>query len=169
VETAHLVYFSYFHSIMSYGILICGKAADIDTIFVLQKRAIQSIYNLGSRDSLRERFKDIGILTVASQYILDVIMYTHKNINNFKKQSEVHNFNTRNKHKLVMPKFRLQKVKKTFMGNCISFYNKVPLDVWELSYCSFKRYIKNALLKKGYYKINDYLEDNGTWPTIQSR
>ncbi|XP_073947822.1 uncharacterized protein [Choristoneura fumiferana] len=73
VETARLVYFSYFHSIMSYGMLIWGKAADIETIFILQKRAVRSIYNLGSRDSLRERFKEINILTVSSQYIHDCI------------------------------------------------------------------------------------------------
>ncbi|KAI8423332.1 hypothetical protein MSG28_014346 [Choristoneura fumiferana] len=58
-------------NIMSYGMLIWGKAADIETIFILQKRAVRSIYNLGSRDSLRERFKEINILTVASQYIHD--------------------------------------------------------------------------------------------------
>lgn len=45
-ETAKLVYFSYFHSIMSYGILLWGSAADIHTIFVLQKRVFSAIYNI---------------------------------------------------------------------------------------------------------------------------
>ncbi|GBP62705.1 Protein kinase C-like 3 [Eumeta japonica] len=39
VETARLVYFGCFHSLMSYGILLWGNAADIHRIFVLQKRA----------------------------------------------------------------------------------------------------------------------------------
>ncbi|CAH2239265.1 jg21896 [Pararge aegeria aegeria] len=43
VETARLVYFADFHSVMSYGILLWGKAADIETIFILQKRAVRSI------------------------------------------------------------------------------------------------------------------------------
>ncbi|CAH2232085.1 jg4759 [Pararge aegeria aegeria] len=60
VDTARLVYFAYFHSVMSYGILIWGKAADIETIFILQKRAVRSIYKLKSRESLREKFKEIG-------------------------------------------------------------------------------------------------------------
>ncbi|RVE41165.1 hypothetical protein evm_014186, partial [Chilo suppressalis] len=59
IETARLVYFSYFHSVMSYGILLWGNAADIQTIFVLQKRAIRSIYNLKVKDSLRDKFKEI--------------------------------------------------------------------------------------------------------------
>ena len=67
VDTARLVYFSYFHSIMSYGILLWGRAADIESIFILQKRAIRAIYNLRRRDSLRALFKDIGIMTVHCQ------------------------------------------------------------------------------------------------------
>ena len=53
VRTARLVYFSYFHSIMSYGMLLWGKAADVETLFVLQKRAIRSIYNLEPQASLK--------------------------------------------------------------------------------------------------------------------
>lgn len=168
VDTARLVYFSYFHSIMSYGLLVWGRAADIETIFILQKRAIRSIYNLASRESLRERFKEIDILTVASQYILDVIMYTHKNKASFMKQSDVHSRNTRNKHKLYASMFRLQKVKKSFVGNCIKFYNKVPLEAWDLPYNAFKSYIKGVLLKKAYYKVDEYLEEEMSWPTIPS-
>lgn len=45
VETARLVYFSYFHSIIkSNGILLWGRAAEIKSIFILQKRAIRAIY-----------------------------------------------------------------------------------------------------------------------------
>ncbi|CAH2252093.1 jg13882 [Pararge aegeria aegeria] len=65
------LYFSYFHSIMSYGILLWGNAADISTIFVLQKRAVRSIYKMGPRESLRDKFKDFKIMTVYSQYIFE--------------------------------------------------------------------------------------------------
>ncbi|GBP62988.1 Probable RNA-directed DNA polymerase from transposon BS [Eumeta japonica] len=42
VETARLVYFGCFHSLMSYGILLWGNAADTQKIFVLQKEAGRS-------------------------------------------------------------------------------------------------------------------------------
>ena len=35
IATARLVYFAYFHSIMSYGVLLWGSAADVDSIFIL--------------------------------------------------------------------------------------------------------------------------------------
>ncbi|CAF4810043.1 unnamed protein product [Pieris macdunnoughi] len=44
VDTARLVYFSYFHSLMTYGLLLWGHAADVETIFILQRGLfVQSI------------------------------------------------------------------------------------------------------------------------------
>ncbi|CAK1581342.1 unnamed protein product [Parnassius mnemosyne] len=163
VETARLVYFSYFHSIMSYGILLWGNAADSETIFVLQKRAIRAIYNLKPRESLRDKFKEINILTLASQYIYENLMYVHKNKDSFSKRSDIHSVNTRNKHKLVIPVSRLHRVSNSFLGQCIRYYNKVPESVQVLSITKFKCFIKLKLYKKGYYSINEYMVDNNPW------
>lgn len=163
VPTAKLVYFSYFHSLLSYGILLWGRAADIQTIFILQKRAIRAIYNLRSRESLREKFKETGILTLACQYIFENIMYVRKNITLFLKNSDRHKINTRNKNKLAITKFRLSKVSNSFMGHCVYFYNKIPDDVLNMTDMKFKSYVKDKLCKKAYYKINDYLCDKDAW------
>ncbi|GBP51561.1 Probable chitinase 2 [Eumeta japonica] len=78
VETARLVYFGCFHSLMSYGILLWGDAADIHKMFVLQKRAVRAIYQLGPRASVRNKFKKIGILSLASQFIYENLLYGKK-------------------------------------------------------------------------------------------
>lgn len=163
VNTARLVYFSYFHSIMSYGILLWGSASEIHTIFVLQKRAIRAIYKLNHRYSLRDKFKEINIMTLHCQYIYDNIVYVHKNIVNFRKNCDVHNINTRNKHKLVVPTTRLQKIKKSFMGNCVRFYNKLPGNVTEMSINKFKNHVKRKLISKAYYGTQDYMNDKAAW------
>lgn len=163
VDTARIVYFSYFHSLMSYGILLWGNCADINTIFILQKRAIRAIYNLSPRVSLREKIKEINILTVASQYIYENLMYVHKDVSNFKKVSDVHSFNTRNKHNLAVHRTRLHRVGNSFMGQCIRFYNKLPIDIRNLPTKKFKIFIKTKLCKKGYYKISDYIDDKNAW------
>ncbi|CAK1578767.1 unnamed protein product [Parnassius mnemosyne] len=163
VETARLVYFSYFHSVMSYGILLWGNATDIEAIFVLQKRAVRAIYNLNCKESLREKFKEINILTLASQYIYENVMYVHKNINSFNKNKDVHTLNTRNKHKLVMPLTRLHRISNSFMGQCIHFYNRIPEHVQSLSINKFKSFIKEKLYKKGYYNIKEYMSENNPW------
>lgn len=162
-NTARLVYFSYFHSIMAYGILLWGRAADVETIFVLQKRAIRAIYNLSNRHSLRHKFREINILTVAGQYIFDNIMYVKKNLYSLKKGCDVHDINLRRKNKLVTPHFRLSKVNNSFVGNSIRFFNKLPEDSLQLSDNKFKKYVKQHLLKKGYYKVEDYVNDKDAW------
>ena len=148
---------------MSYGILLWGNAADIQTIFVLQKRAIRSIYKLSPRYSLREKFKEINVLTVPSQFIYENLLYAHKNINLFKKYSDIHNINTRNKHKFVVPATRLKKIVGTFRCQCIRFYNKLPSQIQALSLNKFKSFIKRQLCLKAYYHVNNYLEDKKAW------
>lgn len=168
VATARLVYFSYFHSVMSYGILLWGRADDMQTIFMLQKRAIRFIYKLAYRESLRELFKDINILTVACQYIFENIMYVRKNMTSFKKNCDCHAVNTRNKNKLAVPKFRLSKVSTSFMGYCVRFYNKIPEAILNLSEQKFKKRIKYSLCKKAYYHIDEYLNDTSAWSDASS-
>jgi hypothetical protein len=163
IETARLVYFSYFHSVMSYGLLLWGSAADINDIFILQKRAIRAIYVLKPRQSIRDLFKEINILTVASQYIYDNILYVHKYRDTFLKHSDIHKFNTRNCDKLAVPKFRLHKTGNTFFGKCIQIYNKLPLNVTKLPLHKLKQTVKVTLMKQGYYKVEDYLEDKNIW------
>ncbi|GBP53786.1 Probable RNA-directed DNA polymerase from transposon BS [Eumeta japonica] len=88
-NTARLVYFSCFHSLMTYGILLWGHAADINTIFMLQKRAIRAVYDLRPMTSLKEKFKEINILTLASQYIHENLVYVKRNIKSFHKRSDI--------------------------------------------------------------------------------
>uniref|UniRef100_A0A2H1W245 SFRICE_031986 n=1 Tax=Spodoptera frugiperda TaxID=7108 RepID=A0A2H1W245_SPOFR len=117
----------FFHSRMSYGFLLWGRAAD---------RAIRAIYNLPRRESLKELCKTINVLTVPSQFI-------YKNI-----ISDRHNFNTRAKNKLAIPQFRLIKVQKSFMGFCVKCYNKLPTTILNLNEKKFKSCIKRELFNR---------------------
>lgn len=163
VDTARLVYFSYFHSIMSYGILLWGQAANVHSVFVLQKRAIRAIYKLRCHDSLRELFKEINILTVPCQYVFENIMYARRNVSLYPKNSDRHSYNTRNGNKIDQPYFRLSRANNCFMGNCIRFYNRIPEDIQRLSERQFKSKVKDILYSKAYYKVEDYLSDKNCW------
>lgn len=163
VETARMVYYSYFHSIMSYGLMLWGSAADVHDIFVIQKRAVRAIYGLGSRVSLRDHFKNINILTVASQYIYLNLIHIYKHRASYLKSSDNHHYNTRNKDRLVNERFRLTKVKSSFVGNCVAFFNKIPEDLQNLPLNQFKNTIKSKLISKAYYTINEYLDDKTPW------
>lgn len=49
--------------------------ADFNRIFVLQKRAFRAIYNLDLSVLQRYKFKEINILTLALQHILENSIY----------------------------------------------------------------------------------------------
>lgn len=63
-DTALLVCISYFRSIMSCGMLLWGGAVEINSIFILQKSTVRLMFHLRAKDSLRDVFKETGILTV---------------------------------------------------------------------------------------------------------
>ena len=95
--------------------------------------------------------------------IYENILYARKNLTLYSKHCEKHNYNTRIKNKIVQPQFRLVKVSKSFMGNCIRFYNKIPEDIQNLTDREFKNKVKQVLCSKGYYRVDDYLNDKDCW------
>ena len=88
------------------------------------------------------------ILTLPCFYIYENIMYVPKNLHKFKLNSDHHKMNTRNKDKIAVPRFKLPKTNKSFLGNCVRFYNKILKDVAGLTESKFKLHVKSILIKK---------------------
>ena len=68
-EALRNIYFSYFHSLMSYGDIFWGNSHEAHEVFKIQKRAIRILTNKSKQDSCRLLFKELKILTQPSQYI----------------------------------------------------------------------------------------------------
>ena len=67
-ESLITIYHSYFHSILRYGILFWRNTPISKDIFKIQKRIVRIITNKNRRESCRELFKNLKILTLNSQY-----------------------------------------------------------------------------------------------------
>ena len=108
LESLRMVYFSHFHSIMTYGIIFWANSYYSNVIFKLQKRVIRIITGIRNRESCREHFKTLKILPLQSQYILSLLLSVIDNVDHFKRNFEVHHINTRNKLSyLILDKFHL--------------------------------------------------------------
>jgi hypothetical protein len=57
LEAMRLIYFSHFHSVLSYGIIFWGNSVHSKYIFTIQKRTIRVITNSGLRDFCQKLFK----------------------------------------------------------------------------------------------------------------
>jgi len=69
IETLKTSYFSFAHSILSYGITFWGISNYSKIIFKIPKRMIRIIMNVDSRTSCRNLLKQLNILPLKSQYI----------------------------------------------------------------------------------------------------
>ena len=96
LEAMGLIYFSYFQSILSYGIIYWGNSIHSKYIFKIQKRTIRVIINSGIRDSCRDliKKKKLQILPLYSQYIYSLLMFVLKSRDLFELNSIIHKIST---------------------------------------------------------------------------
>jgi hypothetical protein len=81
--------------LMSYGIIFWGISDYSIKIFKLQKKVIKIMTNIRSRDSCREKFKELSILPFYFQYIYSLLTFVLNNSGLFKTNSMPSNINTR--------------------------------------------------------------------------
>jgi hypothetical protein len=98
-----IIYSSYFHSVMSYGIIFWGNSRISGDIFKVQKRIVRILSNKTSYDSCRRLFNKLQILTVPSQYIYSLLGFVVKNENLFTSNFEVHKVHTRTMNNFHLP------------------------------------------------------------------
>jgi hypothetical protein len=69
-----MVYYAYFHSGMSYGIIFWGNSTHSTKIFKIQKRAIRIITGSKNRDACRDLFKNLKRLPFHTIHTLTPII-----------------------------------------------------------------------------------------------
>ena len=106
------IYFSYFHSIMSYSIILWGNSYPSNNIFKIQAGIIRIMTNKSKCDSCRYLFNQMQILTLPSQYIFSLLIFVVQNRDLFLFNSEIHNINSHNNSNLHMPNTNLTVVQK---------------------------------------------------------
>jgi len=90
LDVLRMIYFSYVHSVITYGIIFWGNSHSSTTIFKIQKRIIRIINNSGRHDSCCKLFKEIQILPLSSQYIFSILVFVNKNRELFLFNSDIH-------------------------------------------------------------------------------
>jgi hypothetical protein len=92
----------------------------------MQKRVIRIIRRYGYRDSCRELFKELKILTLSSQYIFCILLYIVNNSDYFVSNNVYHNINTRQKNYLHLPQVSLAMYQKGVYYSGIKIFNNLP-------------------------------------------
>ena len=160
LDVSRSTYFSYAHSIISYGITFWGKSSHSEEIFKVQKRIIRIIMNLSKNASCQQPFKELNILLVPSQYILSVLLFLTKNKDQFMTNSQKHKITTWQTFDLYLPAVNLTIYQKGVYYQGIKIYNHLPKTIKDLSgdKNKFKLALKRYLLHNNFYSLKEYFD-----------
>jgi len=156
--TLRTIYFSYFHSILSCGIIFWGNFAYSSNIFKIQKRIIGIIMNGRNRDSCHQLFKNLKILLLKSQYNFSLLLFVAKNRDLYESNSEIHNINTRFSSDLHTPTANLTTFRKGPFYFGIKVFNRLPTNIKNMSHDinQFRSVLKSFLLINLFYSLQEY-------------
>ena len=152
------VYHSYFHSLLSYGIIFWGNSSYGLHIFRLQKKAVRIIMGLRPRDSCRKPFKHLRILPLQSQYILSLLIFVMENKGLFHVNSEMHGINTRQNLNLYQPQANLTLYQNGVYYSGVKVFNNLPHNIRHLfnDIKRFKMELGKYLHLKSFYTLEEY-------------
>lgn len=155
------VYFAYFESILRYGLEVWGNNVYIDSVLILQKKAIRCIERAKPLEHCRPLFVKHGILTVIALYIYLVCIFIYKNKFRFVRKSN----NTRPRRleckfdiKLPNSKNYVQ-FKRSIEFNGIKIYNYLNEDIKNCNNVyEFSKKLKSFLIVRPFYSLKEYFD-----------
>ena len=125
-DTLRMIYRSYVHTIITYGIIFWGNSPHSTDIFKFQKRIIRIMTKSRGRDCCRQIFKRLEILPLKSKYILSALLFVVKNKDLFTSNQEIHNISTRCNKNLHPPVCNLTVFQKGVYFSGIKLFNHLP-------------------------------------------
>lgn len=152
------IYYAQIYSVISYNIVVWGQAVDASRIFIIQKRIIRLIYNLDYRQSCRDTFKKKGLLTFISIYLYKLLCYIYVNNDKINKNSNFHQYQTRNKDAYSLNKCFHSSYKKSPLYAGCYFFNILPEYLKNInSLNEFKHRLKKFLIENCFYNLSEFV------------
>jgi len=116
--------------------------------------------NVDNRISCHELFKKLNIFPLYLQYILSLLLFVVKNIEEFSMYPEVHTINTRHISDLHLHSINLTKYQKGVYYSGIKIFSHLPQNIENLSW-NIKKFIlplKGFLLMGSFYSFDEYFD-----------
>lgn len=152
---------SYYHAMFVsravYGIIFWGASAHMSRIFRIQKKAIRNILGLSARESCRDYFRMLKLLTLPSLYIREVLIVIYRSLGAFARNSDIHSYYTRGGDNLLLPRHNLSLTERNPLYAGIKFYNYLADDIKSApNVNTFKKLVTSLLIDKELYTIDDF-------------
>ena len=157
-QTQKVIYYSHFHSIISYGIIFWGHSAPSSRVFRLQKRIIRIMMGSRNRDSCRKLFTSLKILPFPSLYIFFLLRFVIRNRELFLTNNETHKYGTQQHHNLHYPPANMKKYQTGVFHVGVKIYNSLPTFIKKESnnIKKFESLLRKFLLENSLYSLDEF-------------
>lgn len=160
-DIARQAYFALIESHLRYGICFWGSCAKqlINTVFVMQKRAVRYMNKAKQRDSCRPLFVASNILTLPSLFILETVSLIHKKYRDTLNRC-TSTYATRQMYNLPLPVPRTSQVHDSIVFTGRQLFNHLPAGVRRVSEGrKFGRVVRKLLVARAYYDVQEYFDE----------
>jgi hypothetical protein len=116
------------------------------------------------RESCRESFKELKILTLSSQYIFSLLLFVVHSKGCFASNSIYRNINSRQKYDLHLPHASLTMYQKGVFYSGIKAFNALPMTIKDITSNprKFKVTLKHYLLTHAFYHLDEFFSELNT-------
>jgi hypothetical protein len=155
-----MVYFAYFHSVLTYGIIFWRNSTNVHQGFKLQKRTVWVMARVGPRSSCRGMFRKLKILPLPCQYKLFLMLFVTDNLIDFPTNAYVHSLDARNKNQLCLPTVRLARVQRGVSYTGVKIFKILPSNIQSHRNKreQFKNKLHRYLITHSFYSVTEFLE-----------
>jgi hypothetical protein len=158
IDQLKTVYYALIESKLRYSVKLWGNSYqyNINRALVIQKRAVRTMFRIPPWVSCRHYFKELGILTVPSLYVLVLLTKLHKNESC---EERYERLLTRTKN--IKFKFcpRLKVVAHSAGHQAIKLYNRLPTELKIITDNSlFHSELKRFLLRGCFYTMDEIFD-----------
>jgi hypothetical protein len=116
---------------------------------------------LRKQESCRQSFKEYGILTVTSLYILEVLCYIKKHKADLIQNIHIHNYKTRLNKDYHVKFCRTTLFKRSVVNMGIEWYSKLPNKIKNMEgFLTLKKKLISFLSNHSFYTINEFVSFN---------
>ncbi|XP_046994471.1 uncharacterized protein LOC124606530 [Schistocerca americana] len=148
-------YHALLSSNLNYAVEIWGATtqANPSTLLILQKKVIRIICGAKPRESCRNLFPKLGVLTIIGVYILKVILLV-KTINpNF--NCDLHQYDTRQNFRYHVNSHRTALYEKNALHAGLKLANALPKSLTTLPTNKLKDQLKRILIENSFYSLDE--------------
>ena len=159
LEILRMAYFGLIYSHFSYGIRLWGSCSQQQflRVFRLQKKAVRIMFKLNYRESCREAFRELGLLTLPCLYIHEVVLYCISRCN-LVQGREVHNYETRGRDTFRVQQHRTVAFAKLPKQVDVRLVIGLPEELKHIqNFNHYKAQLKGLLVSKAFYSVDEFL------------